>query len=627
MRVAGAPADAPGRQAEPAASATPLARLTATLSVLALFLLCRPYFGIRHDARIYVGRAEADLGLAGMAQSLMFAHDGQSQYSIFGALLRPAVQHLGSASAAMLFTAAGLAIWLCAAFLLLSRICRGLPLWGGLVALATLPATYGTAFAYGEPFVTPRPIAEALVCLSLACALDRRWIVSGALLALAAALHPIMTVPGVTVCGLMLVLHDRRWLILVAVGVMAALGAAFAGLPLVERLVTPIDPTWLRILEQRSSYLFPALWSERSWSLLIRQSLTLVIAASLLHGQKRQLVVAALLAGLLGVLVCVAAPTLLVIQVQPWRAQWIVALLSTALLPFTLARLWSEGSGGRTAAAFLAVAWGASPPQSDAAVAGLALLVHLLPQARNLPALVWRTAWTAAALLLARDVALSTMAAIANVQAVGFDNVITRMLFSKSLAIITGGLAVVAVLRSSTANRIAGRPWAAALSALPLVAGLLLWNAQDDWTRARDGSLGTASLRAQLPPGPVLWLSGDGRSGPWTGRPEWWSVNEGASAVFDRALAIEWARRFEIVARAGLTSRRIEMLQGTKRPSPKLTKASLAMVCGASEGPRAIVAPLEQTASDLQSEAGGRWLAPAGQNGRRTATFLIFRCV
>jgi len=621
MRPAEAAAD---RDHAAALPATITARAAALLTALTCFLLGRPYFGIRHDARIYVGRAEADLGRNGMAHDLMFAHDGQSKFSAFGALFRPLVEHLGSAPAAMLATGAGLAVWLVAAVVLLSRLCEGAALWAGVIALGVFPGFYAGVLAYAEPFVTPRLFAEALVCLSLALVVDRRWIAAGALLVAAAALHPIMTLPGLAVFGVMLVLQDRRWLALAAAGLVCALAAAVAGLPLISRLVTPLDPAWLAMLKHRSAYLFPTLWSDGSWLMLARQTVTLILAATLIGGRARQLAIAALVVGAGGVLASILAPTLLMVQMQPWRGQWLVAVLSTALLPFALARLWRDGSGGKAAAALLAVAWGAPDPAwLGAACAGMALAYRLVPQARNLSPAAARIAWIGAGLALARTAFVAVAAGAINIQNVGFDNLITRMLLAQGLAIAGTALAVLAVVRADAASRLAGRPVSVALAALALVGAVLAWDAQDGWTRARDRSAGAAALRAQLPAGEIFWLGGDGRSGPWTDRPEWWSVNEGASSVFDRTLAMEWARRHALLVRAGLATRRIEMFESATKNRPKLSAAALAMVCAAPRGPAGIIAPLDRTTADARGLAAGTWRTPAAP---KSGPFLIFRC-
>ena len=626
--ASGGRVDPPTSAVEPAQREALIARIAGAFSVIAMFLLSRPYFGIRHDARIYVGRAEADLGRAGMAEDLMFIHDGQSKYSAFGALFRPLVEHLGSAPAAALLTGVGLAFWLAAAVVLLSRFCRGAHLWAAGVALAALPAFYVGVLAYAEPFATPRLFAEGFACLALAFLIDRKWIVAGALLALGASLHPIMTAPAVAVFGLMLIFQDRRWLALAAAGLAGALAAAFAGLPLIDRLVAPIDAAWLNMLQQRSAYLFPALWSEGSWMMFIRQTATLVIAASFLHGRARQLAIAVLSVGVVGVIATMLAPTLLVIQMQPWRGQWLVALLATALLPFAVAQLWKAGAGARAGAALLAAAWGvADHPTLAAEACVLAAVLAYIPQSRRLPAPVWRIAWVLAAMILAQAALVSLGAAAIRAASDTGADLVSRTLLSRGLMVVAGALATLVILRPEQAQRIASRPWAAAAAAAALALGVAAWDAQDPWTRARDRSAGAEPLRLQLPAGEVFWLGGDGRSGPWTQRGEWWSINEGASAVFDRDLALEWRRRLDILVEARLASPRLRVGETDEMAKARLTTRGLTLVCGAPGGPSAVIAPAPRVTADALVHADGAWKAPASPGGAAAdAHFLIFRC-
>ena len=604
------------------------ARIAGALSVVAMFLLCRPYLGIRHDARIYVGRAEADLGRAGMAQDLMFIHDGQSKYSVFGALFRPLVEHLGSAPAAALLTGAGLALWLISAIVLLSRFCRGVQLWAGALAVATLPAFYVGVLAFAEPFATPRLFAEALACLALACLVDRRWIAAGALLALGASRHPIMTAPAVATFGVMLILQDRRWLALAIAALAGALWAAFAGLPLIERLVTPMDAAWLSMLQQRSAYLFPALWSEGSWMMFVRLTTTLVMAASFLGGRVRPLLIAVLIVAVCGVLATMLAPTVLVIQMQPWRGAWLVALLSTALLPYTVAQLWTAGPGARTGAALLAVAWCVPDhPVAAATACVLAAALAFVPQFQRLPAIVWRLAWVAAGMALAHAALVAFGAAAVSVASDPRNSLVTRTLLSQGLMVVTGSLATFALLRPELARRCAARPLAVTASAVALAVGVAAWDAQDPWTRARDQSSGAQPLRSQLPAGEIFWLGGDGRAGPWTERPEWWSINEGASSVFDRDLALEWRRRLDILVEARLASPRLRVGETDEMAKAALTARGLNIVCAAPGGPSAIIAPAPRVAADARSHSDGEWTAPAFRSGGAIdARYLIFRC-
>lgn len=600
----------------------------AVLTVLSALLLCRPYFGIRHDARLYVGRAEADLGRAGMAHDLLFVHDGQSGFSIFGALFRPVVAWLGSGPAAMLFTGLGLVVWLAAAAFLMSRIFRGVRLWAALLALVALPGFYVAVLAYAEPFVTPRIFAEAAVCLSLACMLERQRIWAAALLLVAGALHPIMAAPGAAVFAAMLALKDRRWLFAIAAALVVGLGAALVGAPLLGRLLAPIDPAWLRTLTLRSAYLFPMRWALDSWLIVLRQTITLLIALSFLRGRPRELLLAVLLVGAAGVLATIAFPSLLVIQVQPWRAQWLVALFAAACLPFCLAQLWRAGAGSRAAAALLALAWGApDPPLLALAACGLALGLRFVPLAERLPRAIWLAAWALAGLALSRKAVVGLAAALATGQQFGAHDLITRTLASTVVAILVGVCAVAALLAEDRVQRWTARPAAMAASALLVVVSALNWNAQDAWARGREAGANAAALRAQLPPGEIFWLGGDGRAGPWTDRPEWWSPQEGASSVFDRTLALEWARRYDILVRSGVVSPQIDMLEVAKKTRGKLTVGALDLICGARQGPDGIVAPTERVDAGARGLASGAWSAHvAPPQGLDRAEFLVFRC-
>ena len=82
------------------------------LGMAGLTLLLHPYEGIDGDARIYVGRALADLDPDGVGRDLMFTHDGQSRFSLFPVVLRALVGTLGPGPAALAVSLVGLITWL-----------------------------------------------------------------------------------------------------------------------------------------------------------------------------------------------------------------------------------------------------------------------------------------------------------------------------------------------------------------------------------------------------------------------------------------------------------------------------------------------------------------------------------
>ncbi|MCC2103475.1 MAG: hypothetical protein KDJ20_05235, partial [Hyphomicrobiales bacterium] len=84
------------------------ARLTsvaAFLTLAAFYALEHPYAGILGDAKIYMGRALADLDAGGVGRDLMYRLDGQSQFSLFTPAARWLVAHLQLAAGSLVIAA------------------------------------------------------------------------------------------------------------------------------------------------------------------------------------------------------------------------------------------------------------------------------------------------------------------------------------------------------------------------------------------------------------------------------------------------------------------------------------------------------------------------------------------
>jgi hypothetical protein len=94
----------------------------------------------------------------------------------------------------------------------------------------------------------------------------------------------------------------------------------------------------------RSPYLFISAWPLTDWSRLIVQAVTLAIAASLVTGRARSMFIAVAAVALGGVLVSLlfgdVLGSLLVLQVQPWRATWLLAVFAAAGLGLCAVGLW-----------------------------------------------------------------------------------------------------------------------------------------------------------------------------------------------------------------------------------------------------------------------------------------------
>jgi putative flippase GtrA len=248
------------------------------VAAAALFLLTHTQCGIIGDARIYVGRALADLDPSGIGQDAMFRLDGQSQFSLFRPAARALVAALSPVPMATLTVAAAQCLWLSALFTLAWHLAGRRCAW--IVAIvAVVPARYGApgVFGFAEPLAAPRPIAEAFVLFAVPAWLAGRRIVAAALLCLAAAFHPIMALAGFGVLGLALLRGHAGWRIAAVLAVAGLAGGAWAGLPVLDRIATLVDADWLGAMRGRNGYLFPDLWPGSTFALGAVQAATLLL--------------------------------------------------------------------------------------------------------------------------------------------------------------------------------------------------------------------------------------------------------------------------------------------------------------------------------------------------------------
>jgi hypothetical protein len=615
-------------------------RAAACLSVLALWLIGRPYGGVWHDARLYIGAVLARLSPDAVGRDLMFAFDGQFGFTAFGAVAEPLVEALGPSSAALLLSGAGAMVWMAAVAFLVTRFVRGVEAWAALIAVAALPGYYGLAdlLRYGESFATARPFAEAGVLTGVGLLISgRRW-AALAPLTLAALFHPVMALTGFAVLFWVLAWEDRRWWGAAGLAVLGALGAAAAGVPIAERLLQPVDGAWLEVLRLRTPLVLLAAWPPESFGRILVQAVTAVIAAALLQGRAR-LVFAGVAVVALGGVACSAVlgdllHSVLILQLQPWRALWLLAVAAAAGFGVCAVRLWPLGWPGRLVLAALALAW-----------TGLGDLLHGPPVALlALGAFAWRQRGRE---IPGAKVAALCLAAVAAVRFAGLEGALLSARIQGALnrpgdlplpelwwlSSAHSWLAAGTVLAALAARRASMRTLAPALCTALLAAGLLLaavsgWDQRSAVRRAAEQASQAGPLRAALmaAPGGVLWL--DGEIEPWTvaHRPAWWSMMHGAPAVFSRELALEWSRRHRILAALGLAW---PLDDGTRqRWAPESrhapwTPGKLSALCLRSDAPAWVVVPVLEGAQPPASTAA-LWRSGAVQY-RQTAPGVLTR--
>jgi hypothetical protein len=443
-----------------------------------------------------------------------------------------------------------------------------------------------------------------------------------ALLAAAACLHPIMALPGFGIFFLVKGLEDRRWFVALFVAIVAAIAAAFAGLPLFGRLTTVIDAPWRTVLEDRNPYLFVTHWPAVSFSPLAVQSVSVILGGILTAGRPRAMLFAALAvacAGVAGALVFGDGLSLLLaVQMQPWRGLWLIAVLAMPAFGLCVLELPRRGQAGQIALGFLVFAWITfdSVPAS-AAAALMALGLALLPPSRPLNfsrsfvVAIWIILLGVASALKWQDAALAW-------------DYLRSMPGSRPD--VAGPLWRAGILPWPFLSLVfvwaywPGRRFEAAFagSLLVLLAALIAmsWDARAPAAKRiaeniHDRALGTMVASK---PGEVLWLNGD-EEWYWLGRPQWISFAHGAGIVFSRPLAMLWAGRMTLLVSLGLAD------EGRLRPwrtqpkfvIPVLTPSALKGLCGRSDAPAWVISPLPEGWSMPPGLGGALWHAPVAQ--------------
>jgi len=626
-----------GRADGSAAGGVWSSRVAAVAALAAVWALLRPYAGIVHDARIYIGRALADLSPRTVGLDYAFLHDGQSRFSLFPRIAEGLVSALGPGPAAELLSGVGLVLWVAAAAFLFSRFFKGSALWGALVCLAVLPAGYGgyDVLSWAEALATPRVFAEAASLAALGFLFDGRRLAAAALFVLALVLHPLVAGPVAAAGVAVLAMTDRRWWLLFPLGLAAGLGAALAGLPVAERLLRTPDPQWLAVLELRSPYLFPARWPPAAWALMICQATTLALAWREASEPLRRLIVAAAAVAVAGVATAALAPSLLVVQVQPWRAAWLGSALAAGLFALCAAGLWRRGPAGRAAVAVLAAAWIGHASLAMAAFAsGLALILALVPRAQSLPPWALRLAWPYLFVVGGGMGAVEVWHLLRSSAGLPVDAWLSAPAAASTL-IVRAALVALAVRVTLAAPTAPARRLLTAAAAVAAVAAGLAWDARPAFVRMSDSAAQVPPLAQTLTGGEVLWLGDLGSSWLVTGAPEWWSLRQGAGGLFDRDLALEWRRRFDVLVAAHLVRRDVDFAAvGSLDGQPAVQASGLRQVCASPGGPAWIVAPIERLEPAALAETVSVWrpaardivAAPTGGRLTQVSGYAIFSC-
>lgn len=331
----------------------------ALLCVLYVFIAVRPYTGIRHDGILYLAQALYRLDPGIFATDLFFKYGSQESFSLFGRLYAFAIGRLGAEVGSIALLLVSQVLFFGASVAWTRRV---LPhnLWiAGLLAIALSSGIYGGehfALRYAEPFVTARPFAEGLSILALALSIGgRRW-PALALLGVAAALHPLMTLPAVVVWWWLQARQDRRWLFgLGAIPLVVAL--ASAGVRPLDGLFLTHDLSWREAMERENVDIFVGLWSVYDYLKLATDFILCGWALRYLKGVAAP-AVRALMALTLGCMLVSyvgadLSSNVLITALQLWRAHWLLHFVAMSLVPLIAVRLFFASNALQLASVLL----------------------------------------------------------------------------------------------------------------------------------------------------------------------------------------------------------------------------------------------------------------------------------
>lgn len=323
--------------------------------VAGFFLLAHSYYGIRHDAILYFAQALARLRPDIYLGDIFLQARSQDRYTVFPAVYAWLIDANGLAAANMLLVAASQALFLGASCYFVFRAVPAGNRGFAMLFIAISNGVYGSGliFKMAEQFATPRPFAESAVLLSAALLVSGRRAGAFAVLVLAALVHPLVALGGFLFAAIFLMLEHRRWLWLLALGIVP-LGGALAGVEPFDELLRTLDQEWLDVVLAGSQHVFVSEWNIYDWSLVAWDLSVLLMGMQLAQGTLRRLMLAGLLLSLVAHVASFTGADLLrnvlVTNLQLWRAEWLVHWIALAALPVALGILWKEGSGGRLAA-------------------------------------------------------------------------------------------------------------------------------------------------------------------------------------------------------------------------------------------------------------------------------------
>lgn len=562
------------------------AGLAAALLAASVYLGAHPYWGIAHDAKLYVGQALQRSGLADLSADLFFAFGSQDRFTGYSAILGYSIGRIGIGWSALIATLLGVVAMLVATHRLVRSLGWGAAALPATVFVAALPGTYSAlGIPLVEPYATPRPLACALVLLAVATAAEGRRALPIGFLLIATLLHPLMALPGVAWVALASTPGRTAFALLLTGGV-GVVALALADISPFDQLLTRIDDSWQLLLEDRAPYLYLLRWEDPAWSgysgMAAMIAMATFLVAARMEGVTRRFFIAGGVVAIAGAIATFLGGDLmrvaLVVQLQPWRALWIAAFLTLVgggiLLTKVIATRNVEDSVALMGVSAGLMLQSSASPIPVALAGALLIALRLRSDARLRR---WAMVAMGSVLLMAVTWCLLERPNLMVARSIGPDATSAWPLALRDpfLWLVIGLLVAWSMAKWRARTLLCSL----VLSTFSILA-LGLW----DWQRSMHtgfakAQANTAELVATLPTGGSVYWSGN-TTIPWfeLRYPSYVSQIQTAGIVFNRSTAIEAARRTRgVFAAAGDADANQDVL--LRRELPRLDLAGARRLC------------------------------------------------
>lgn len=606
--------------------------------LLALFLLfyLHPYYGIRHDAALYLGQALLRLDPENFRNDLFFAYGSQASYTIFPTLIAQLLVHFDAASVFMALTAVGLVFFLVASAGMLVRIFPAPQWYWGLLALLVLPSGYGGygVFSYAETFFTGRSIAEPLALLAVALYLCECRLLAGVLWLASAVLHPLQALPLLMVWWCDRVHQNRRWLHLLWLPVLVFFAAAFGFSPFAQ-WTARYDAEWLTWIQEPNRHVFITLWEFKSWTFLATDlflvAMLFLNSTGVLKSLSRALLAATGLGFVCSLLLVDGLHLVLPTGLQLWRVQWLLHWLAMAGVPFLIYLQYQKGGVYAVRLWLLMAIVVLGAPSLVTGSTSLAVWI-LAPLYLGWPWLEHRIGPSTQRLMLAAVPVVFGILLIKHgfhiyaqsSQADGLRDVVRPEFVLLAHPLVAGALLglLLWVFRRSA-------HWRVALTCL-LIPALLLaavqWDRRSTWTRYIEFAHYDPQLFGfKLEPGAQVFWSGE-LIAPWLilHRPSYFNGHQEAGMLFNRGTAAEAVQRDKTMRLVEFQLSICGVMNGLNQSAKScwLDAEAVADACRKAAGKLDYLV-LDNT---LTVPAAGSWKIMGGLKGDRPITYNLYRC-